>query len=381
MFNEKITICRHFNECGGCSFQDTPYNEQVENKKKLLSSITNSDDISIIRSPKIYGFRNKMEYSFESGNLGLHPQGRFDKVIDLKECPVFSEWIGDFLDDVRKFAARFSVPYYSRREKKGILRYLIVRESKFTKNIMVILVVDGNTFNLQKEWVDMVKKSLPDVSSIVLARRHLSGDSSVTEDYEILEGKEFIEMKVGDIRIEVSPFSFWQPNSYLIEGMYNLISHRITGGCRILDFYTGVGSIAFYLSAENRDITGVENYQSCIKDAERNLKELNPTGTVKFVKSTVRNFMASMREPYDYIILDPPREGMSYRIWKHLVRIQKEIRSIKRIFYICCSLKNLQNDLDFLRNNTNWNIRGITGVDQYVHTPHLETVVEIEPVN
>ncbi len=374
-----MKICQHFNECGGCSSQDIPYDIQIENKKNLLVSITGFDDVKIIESPKIYGFRNKMEYSFEGENLGLHPKGNFSKVVDIKECPVFSNWIGSFLEDVRKFAGNYSIPYYTRRKNKGILRYLIVRESKFTGEIMVILVINGDTFNREKEWVKMVKETPGNVSSIVLARRHLSGDSSVTNDYEILEGKEFIEMKIGDIKIDISPFSFCQPNSFQIEHMYKLISSKITGGGSILDLYSGVGSIALYLADKDRDITCVENYPASIQNAEHNLKKVNPLGTVKFIESTVKNFISSLKKPYDYIILDPPRGGMSYKIWKHIIRIQNETKGIKRIFYICCSLKNLQNDLRYLKDNTNWDIISITGVDQFVHTPHLETIVEIKP--
>ena len=104
-------ICRHFGECGGCSFQDIPYEKQLENKRGELISIAGEESIiEMIPSSEIFGFRNKMEYSFDDKSLGLHKRGRFDVVIDLKECPVFSEWIGGFLEDIRSFARNNDIP-------------------------------------------------------------------------------------------------------------------------------------------------------------------------------------------------------------------------------------------------------------------------------
>ncbi len=374
-----MRLCRHFKDCGGCSYQDIPYREQIEEKKKKLSEITQSDKVSIIESPELYGFRNKMEYSFEGENLGLHPRGCFDRVVDLKECPVFSEWTGGFLDAVREFASKHSLKYYERRRKNGILRHLILKESKFTGEKMVILVVDGNGFNLEDELVSMVRESIPEVAVIILARRHLSGDSAQTDDYSVIYGKEYIEMKIGKYNMNVSAYSFCQPNSYQIENMYGLLSDGINGECSILDLFCGVGSIGLNLAEAGRSVTGVELYPSCIKNAKENLNKINPSGKIEFVESKVKTFVSSMRDPYDYIILDPPRGGMSYKIWKHLIKYQNTYKCVKKVFFVCCSLKNLQEDLNYIRENSAWEVENITGFDQFVHTPHLETIVEIIP--
>ncbi|MBN2406798.1 MAG: class I SAM-dependent RNA methyltransferase [Elusimicrobia bacterium] len=371
-------ICRHFEECGGCSFQDIPYMEQLDNKKAALAQASRMEDPPVIGSPVLSGFRNKMEYSFEGSNLGLHARGSFDRVFDVKECPVFSEWVGGFLDRVRSFASGYGIPYYSRRNKKGVLRYLILRESKFTGRIMVILVVNGNDFSREKEWARMLEESGLDIASAVLARRHSSGDSSLTEDFDILFGEDSIEMKIKDIPFRISPFSFFQPNSYLIDRMYGVVEEKIAEG-RILDLYTGIGTIAFFVSRHDRDITGVDNSRYNILNATENLKKINPPGTMRFIESTVKNFLSGTAGSYDYVILDPPRGGMSYRIWKHLGRINARNGRVKRILYISCSLWNLKKDLDYIRSDTAWRIKSVTGVDQFVHTPHLETVVEIEP--
>jgi 23S rRNA (uracil-5-)-methyltransferase RumA len=371
--------CRHFRECGGCSFQDIPYEIQIEQKKKTLAWVLGTEGALIIGSPRIYGFRNKMEFSFEHDGLGLHPRGRFDSVIDLKECPVFSDWAGDFLERARKFALDNDIPYYNRRAKKGVLRYLILRESKFTGEKMVILIADKNSFEAYKSgWAGMVEEYFGGCACVVLARRHESGDTALTDDYEILSSKKYLRMKAGNIELDVSPFSFFQPNSFQIENMYSLLGSKIQSPARILDLYTGIGSIPFYLAAEGRDITGVEFYDTCVRDSSLNLENINPPGNIRFVKAKVKTFLSTMCESYDYIILDPPRSGMSYRVWLHLKTLTQQTE-VRKIFYICCNLKSLSQDLDFIKANTTWKVAAVTGLDLFVHTPHLETIVEIEP--
>ncbi|MFC2092158.1 RsmD family RNA methyltransferase, partial [Elusimicrobiota bacterium] len=192
-------------------------------------------------------------------------------------------------------------------------------------------------------------------------------------------GKGSIRMKVGLLEMEVSAFSFCQPNSYQIANMYDIVCEAIDSDGTVLDLYSGIGSIALNVAGAGRHITGVENHAPSILDAQKNLLELDLPGKVDFIESSARNFMSSLKHTVDYVILDPPRGGMSYRIWKHLERINRDIGRIRRIVYICCSLRNLQDDLDYIRDYTDWNISSITGVDQFVHTPHLETIVVIEP--
>ncbi len=341
----------------------------------MLREAASSDKVSIIKSPEIFGFRNKMEYSFEGDNLGLHPRGKFSEVIDLKECPVFSDWVGGFLEKVREFARFYKIPFYKRREKKGILRYLILRESKFTGQKMVILVVDGDRFEYSSQWLEMVSENLSNVRSIVLARRHTTGDSAFTEDYDVLSGDERIEMKIGGMVFDLSPFSFFQPNSYQVENIYSLIERPLGDGM-ILDLFSGTGSISFFVSSSSREVRGIEACESCVRDALRNVEKINPPGKVEFLHSKVKPYIAALNERVDYVIIDPPRGGMSYRVWKHLKKIADK-GTLKKIVYVCCSMKNLKTDLKYIRENTDWEIGNITGVDQFVHTPHLEAVTEI----
>ena len=262
--------------------------------------------------------------------------------------------------------------------------YLLLRDCKETAEKMVMLVLNGSIFEYKEEWSNMVEGYFSDGVSVVIAKRHTSGDSAFTDDYEVIAGRSYIKMKAASVELDISPFSFFQPNSYQIENMYSLISLGIDNSGRILDLYSGVGTISFYLAAPHREILGVEEDPICFKDALHNMKRLSPAGKIKFVKSKVKNFLMpqnsaiikknpSNAEKYDYIIIDPPRGGISYKIWQCLDNLV-----LKKIFYISCSLKNLEKDINFIKENTGWKISKVTGIDQFVHTPHLESVVEID---
>ncbi len=377
--------CQHFKECGGCSFQDVKYSRQLEKKTERLEHITSVSNPRIVPSLNIYGFRNKMEYSFEKGNLGLHPKGKYNKVVDLKECPVFSKWIGDFLENIRKFAAGYGLSYYNREKNRGLLRYLIVKESKFTKEKLVMLVVDGNTSELQKfnEVKDKFKKTVVEYFNCpavaVISYRHSRGDTAVSNDYEILTSKKYLNMKISpseDFSISLSPYSFFQPNSYQISNIYKTVKKGVGDVKNILDLYTGVGSIPFYISGPGREITGVENFRSCIEDARYNHARIQPPGQLKFIYSKARQFLDSADKFYHTVILDPPRGGISYRVFNHINRLKKETGGPEKVIYICCSLKNLEEDIYHLKEKLGWELTDITGIDQFVHTPHLEVIAE-----
>lgn len=370
------SLCRHHIECGGCSFQELPYEEQLNMKLARLKEASGFEEARMLPAEKHFGFRNKMEYSFEGDSLGLHPRGRFSEVIDLKECPVFSSWAGGFLERVREFARERGLSYYSRRGRNGILKYLILRESKFTGDKMVILVINGRNFEYAEEFSQMVDNSLDGNVSVILARKSTSGDSALTEEYEVIKGSEYIKMKIGNIPLEISPYAFFQPNSYQVNNLYSIISERLEDECSILDLYSGIGSIAFFLAGGGRRITGVESYPACIRDAEHNLKLLSPPGKIDFINEGVRSYSAKLEGDYDYIIVDPPRGGMSYRIWLRLNEYTLCNKKVKKVFYISCSLKNFEEDMRLLKEKTSWELINVTGVDQFVHTPHIEAVAE-----
>ncbi|MEA3506750.1 MAG: hypothetical protein U9R36_04590, partial [Elusimicrobiota bacterium] len=147
---------------------------------------------------------------------------------------------------------------------------------------------------------------------------------------------------------------------------------------KILDLYTGIGSIPFYLAEDGRYIRGVESSESSVSDALYNLQKSAPKGKIKFTAGKVRPFLSKCEEFYDAVVLDPPRGGISCRVFKHINRIAKRTDEPVKVIYVSCSIKNFISDAEYIRNELGWHMQSLTGVDQFVHTPHLETVAEFE---
>ena len=143
------SLCRHFGICGGCQFQDLPYGEQIFKKEQTIKELAYAaglGDIEI-RPMNIFNewfYRNKMEFTFSESNgqvvLGLHTKGKHRVVFDVKECRIFSKDIGQLLEHVRLFCRKHGYKAYNKFSHKGFLRHLIVRETKFTGEVMIGIV-------------------------------------------------------------------------------------------------------------------------------------------------------------------------------------------------------------------------------------------------
>src|SRR5262245_25345989 len=89
--------CSHVGVCGGCRFQDLAYPEQLRHKERQVADCLkhlgrlDATIRPILPATRIFGYRNKMEYSFGRGpdgllTLGLHRRGLFDRPFDLERC-------------------------------------------------------------------------------------------------------------------------------------------------------------------------------------------------------------------------------------------------------------------------------------------------------
>ena len=144
-------ICPHFGVCGGCSFQDIPYEKQLENKQEQISALMEKNGISATLKPinhfKPLYYRNKMEFTFsqDQGRLicGFHSR-QTREVFDLKECRNFSCDTGMILGTVREFCRGKGYCGWDKYGHHGQLRHLIVREAKTANQMMIGIVISGD---------------------------------------------------------------------------------------------------------------------------------------------------------------------------------------------------------------------------------------------
>ena len=399
-------MCPHFGLCGGCSWQDLKYEEQLKFKtkqvKESLKHIGGFSDFPIqeaLDADEIFYYRNKMEYAFAPDSnqgliLGLHPRGRFDKVFDLKECFLQSENANQIVDFVRAFAKEKKMIPYDFKKRSGFLRFLAIREGKNTGETMVNLVTNEGEFPFKDEFCSQLTSNFPFVKSIVRNINSKLANIAVGEKEELLAGDRTITEKLGKFRFEISSNSFFQTNTRQAEGLYEMVLNmaELQGDESVLDLYCGTGTISIFLSQNAKRVTGVESVKESVKNAKRNA-ELNNVTNCEFICGEVRKILAKFsavggslpvrqagayggvddKEIPDLVVVDPPRAGLHKHVVKGLL-----VMKPPKIIYVSCNPATLARDLKLLCEEY-YKLEKVQPVDMFPHTYHIETVVKLTP--
>ena len=397
-------VCIHFKNCGGCSWQNLPYEKQLHWKKKHVEDafyrhnkleVENLTDV--IPSDKIFNYRNKMEFSFGASRwltdeeiaenekvenkdfaLGLHIAGRFDKILDIKKCYIQDEIANDILDLVKKISIDNSISAYHPRDHVGFLRSLIIRKSNYLNEFMVILITNKAENDKEAGFVDLVDselKGIKEISSFYHAI-NISKNPVTIEEYSLKYGKEKLEEKILDVVYEVSPFSFFQTNSYQVDKFISEIINNVNPNKDeyIWDLFCGTGSITLPISRYVKNVLGIELVQSSIADAKKNADK-NDINNIEFIaydlnSKDISSLLSSYPKP-DKIILDPPRAGLHKNLITHLLELE-----CKEIIYVSCNPMTQARDCKDL--SEKYEIEFIKPFDMFPQTYHIESIGKLK---
>ncbi|MBQ9438347.1 MAG: 23S rRNA (uracil(1939)-C(5))-methyltransferase RlmD [Lachnospiraceae bacterium] len=384
--------CPHFGLCGGCITIDLPYEESLNGKERELQSLLSplyGEKPPVYEgfypSPKPYEYRNKMEFSFGNDRkdgpltLGMHRKKSFYDIITVSGCQIMD---GDFRSILTATRDYFDgAPFYHKKSRTGYLRHLVIRKASHTGEILLDLVTTTQKETLPKEeseflvgWVERVK-SLPlsgKLAGILHTKNDALADAVIDEGTETLYGKNFFQEALLGLRFTVTPFSFFQTNSYSAEVLYKKVREyveRAEKKERIFDLYCGTGTIAQLLHAPGRKVTGVEIVPEAVLAAKENA-EMNgiPEKECEFLQGDVLKVLDSLAEPPDVIVLDPPREGVHPKALPKILDY-----GAKTLVYVSCKPKSLARDMELILAK-GYVLERYCGVDQFPHTANMEAV-------
>jgi 23S rRNA (uracil1939-C5)-methyltransferase len=379
--------CPHFGQCGGCVWQNVPYDDQCRLKAGLVNSALGSipgiepvKDITCIPSPDVFFYRNKMEFSWDSHpgeersiRLGLHEAGRYDRIFDLERCLLQSELSNHAVKSTREFAIKHGLTTYGLKSHAGLLRFLMVRDGKNTGDLMVNLVTSGEDFPLAGHWADHIMNEIPEVTTVIRSINRSPGSVAVGEERTVLSGDGSITDSIGNYTFTISPDSFFQTNTAQARSLYDTIRSFccLDGAQNLLDLYCGIGTIGLYCSGAARSVTGIEAVGDAVTDARRNA-ELNGANNCTFITGQVEKLLGESTGDFDVVVCDPPRAGIHPKAMNHLVRLR-----IPRMVYVSCNVKVMPGDLELL-SMAGYRIKAVRVFDMSPHTPYVETVVLLE---
>lgn len=395
--------CIHAGECGGCTYQTLPYEEQLAMKasqvKKLIDDVivpenTDYEFLGIKASPRQQEYRNKMEFSFGDAYkggplaLGMHKRGSFYDIVDVPECRIVDDDFHTVLTVTLDYFKERNLPYYHKLRHTGYLRHLLVRKAVKTGEILVDLVTttqiaEGEEEALLAGWKDVLCAAAYQgtLTGVLHTRNDSVADTVTNEGTDVLFGQDHFYEELLGLRFQITPFSFFQTNSLGAEVLYEtareFIGDALPSGTDadvaehgkvVFDLYSGTGTIAQMLAPVAKKVIGVEIIPEAVEAAKENAR-LNSLTNCEFIAGDVLKVIDEIEEKPDYIVLDPPRDGIHPKALEKIIRY-----GVPQMVYISCKPTSLARDLEVLQAR-GYEVKKVCCVDMFPATVHVETVI------
>ncbi len=410
-----IPFCQHFGVCGGCKWQNLPYEEQLKFKQQQVKDqLTRIGKIElpefnpILGSVKTQAYRNKLDFGCankryltkeqiqtlpkdESQSLkdvpaiGFHITGAFDKILPIEKCWLMDDLHNQIRNEVRDYAIKHGLSFFDLREQKGLLRDVIIRNSA-TGEWMVIFQFHYDETGGEKEallLLQHIADKFLSITSLLYINNQKCNDTFGDQDIMVFKGKDHIFETMEDLKFKVGPKSFYQTNTEQAYHLYSVARDFAFSSLPpnqlplIYDLYTGTGTIANFVAKKASKVIGIEYVPEAIEDAKIN-SEINGIQNTLFFAGDMKDiltdeFIAEHGQP-DVIITDPPRAGMHPDVVKTILRAAPQ-----RIVYVSCNPATQARDLQDL--DDQYRVVAVQPVDMFPHTPHVENVVLLENRN
>ncbi len=394
-------FCKHFGICGGCKWQNLPYELQTKYKQKQVSDnfahlgkFIFPDVMPILKSPKTINYRNKLEYTFSNrrwlmpaeienkdaelnyNGLGFHIPKMFDKIIDIEECFLQPSPSNEIRLAIKEFAVKNNFTFFDIRNHTGLLRNLIIRTSATTNDLMVIVVFYENDKEKINKILNFIDNSFPEITSLMYVINQKLNDSISDQEVILFKGNDSIIETMGKLKFKIGPKSFYQTNSEQAFNLYNIVKSfaNISSNDIVYDLYTGTGTIANFVAKQAKKVIGLEYIPEAIEDAKINSKINNITNT-EFYAGDIKDLLSfdfiSQKGIPDIIILDPPRAGVHKKVITSMLFAKPS-----KIVYVSCNPATQVRDINLLADF--YNVKKIQPVDMFPHTHHVENVVLLE---
>jgi 23S rRNA (uracil1939-C5)-methyltransferase len=363
-----VNLCSHFDLCGGCSFLDIPYEEQVRTKAERLTEIY-GQTVNVTPSPQVWYYRNRMDYVCAWDKIGLREPGNWKAVIDVTDCRLLSETSEEIRNTFREWIHELNIPTYDLKTHEGFLRYITIREAKFTGERMIHLVTKGTEYERFDELVDrLVERFEP--AALICSEREERGDDAAGKPYRTI-GRDHIIEDFDGKQFIIGSGTFFQTNAWQARNAYREIRNHVPEGARVLDLFCGTGTIGIFCADKASEVVGVELIQSNVDIGQINLKN-NNIENMRIVQEKAKNFF-KLNEPFDVIIVDPPRSGMGKREIKRI-----RAATPKRVIYMSCNPETHQRDLQMLCDDEMFTLTHLEAFDFFPHTPHIEGLAVLD---
>lgn len=396
-------FCEHFGVCGGCKWQNLPYDKQLEMKQRQvyeqltrIGKVELPEFMPILGSRKIREYRNKLEFGcsnkrwmtreeIASGEpagemraIGFHITGAFDKILPIHNCHLMDGLQNEIRNFIYQYAIDNDLTFFDLRQQTGLLRDVMVRNSNTGEWMVLVLFHYDEEGDRERslQLMEALADRFPQITSLLYVDNQKCNDTFGDLKLTLYKGNDHIFEIMEGLRFKVGPKSFYQTNTDQAYHLYSVARQfaGLTGEEVVYDLYTGTGTIANFVARSAKKVVGIEYVPEAIEDAKVN-SDINGIGNTLFFAGDMKDiltdeFIAGHGRP-DVIITDPPRAGMHPDVVETILRAKP-----RRIVYVSCNPATQARDLQLL--DRLYKVVAVQPVDMFPHTPHVENVVALE---
>jgi 23S rRNA (uracil1939-C5)-methyltransferase len=338
--------CKHFAQCGGCHYQNLPYEKQLLAKADILrdqlqriGKIENPPVQPMVASPSEWNYRNHVQFHLtEEGKIGFI-NTRGNRTLPIEECHLPESTIDSFWRELQ-FESRMNLERVSLRAgEDGELMLILESETEETPELEI--------------ETDISIVHMYDEHPVVIA-----GSNHLT--IQIL-GKDF----------HISAPSFFQVNTQMAEKMVEHLQTQLpitNQPITLLDIYCGVGLFSKFFAPKYAKVIGIESSESANEDFAINLDEFNNVELYEGTAEEILPALAPQLAQPIHMIVDPPRVGIDKFALDAILQISPQI-----IAYVSCDPSTLARDAARLIKG-GYTLKQSTPFDLFPQTYHIESI-------
>ena len=378
--------CQTYKRCGGCQLRHIKYEETLKIKQNAVQSLVNKtlkQKIEVeepLGMENPYHYRNKAQYPLGINKEGKPVMGVFanrtHEIIPIQNCLIQNKQAEEVAKFIFDFIVKNKISIYDEKKQKGLMRHIVTKIGIKTKEIMCILVVNGNEIPQEKELINQVIMHFPNVKTIVKNINKQNTNVILGKENIPIYGDGFIKDKLGEFVFKISPLSFYQVNPIQAQRLYQIgvDAAQITKQDIVFDLYCGIGTISLFMAPFAKSVYGIELVEEAVYAARENAL-INKIDNAQFIAGDVEKILDDLINEQkiipDIVMVDPPRKGLDRRSIDNILRIFP-----KRLVYISCNPATLVRDLSALEGL--YEIKRLKPVDMFPFTSHVECVAVLQ---
>jgi len=376
-------------KCHSCALRLLRYEDELLYKENVIRSAFLKErlsDISVlptVPSPRLTGYRNKAQYPVAKNKTGEYMIGFYapksHNVCEAAHCPMAPDIFADILEHLRSFFKAYNISVYNEKSGDGILRHVYLRRAEVSGEVLLVLVLNGDSIPHSDELVASVRAAFPEICGILINVNSEDTNVILGDEYITLYGKDYIVDELAGVSLKITAPAFYQVNCGTADLIYRE-ARRLAGLTKsdtLLDLYCGAGSIGLSMAADAKEVIGIEIVDSAVECARYNAEQNGITNAEFYTGDAggAETLLRSAEEKRgkkikpDVVIFDPPRAGCSQDLIDYVVRLAP-----RKIVYISCNPTTLARDVRIMREK-GYTTDTVQGYDMFPLTGHVESLV------